>query len=102
MAEQKMTDEQLSQELHKSKGGRAGGKLLSLFGGIVIVCSIMSAATLKEQQEQPAAMSTQTIAIRKCSGASINMMMNVAIPPLPGEHHANLHGMEKKNKSAGI
>ena len=73
MAEQKMTDEQLSQKLHKSKGGRAGGKLLSLFGGIVIVCGIMSAATLKEQQEQPAAMSTQTIAIRKCSSASMNM-----------------------------
>ena len=62
----------------------------------------MSAAALKEQQEQPAVTSTQTIAIRKCSSASINMMMNVAIPPLPGEHHANLHGMEKKNKSAGI
>ena len=57
---------------------------------------------LKEQQEQPAVTRTQTIAIRKCSSASINMMMNVAIPPLPGEHHANLHGMEKKNKSAGI
>ena len=43
MAEQKMkmTDEQLSQELHKSKGGRAGGKLLSLFGGIVIVSGII-------------------------------------------------------------
>ena len=62
----------------------------------------MNAATLKEQQEQPAVTRTQTIAIRKCSSASINMMMNVAIPPLSGEHHANLHGMEKKNKSAGI
>lgn len=43
MAEQKMkmTDEQLSQELHKSKGGRTGGKLLSLFGGIVIVSGII-------------------------------------------------------------
>ena len=43
MAEQKMkmTDEQLSQELHKSKGGRTGGKLLSLFGGIVIVTGII-------------------------------------------------------------
>ena len=28
MAEQKMTDEQLSQELHKRNGGRAGGTLL--------------------------------------------------------------------------
>lgn len=45
MAEQKMkmkmTDEQLSQELHKSNGGRTGGTLLSLFGGIVIVCGII-------------------------------------------------------------
>lgn len=102
MAEQKMTDEQLSQELHKRNGGRAGGTLLSLFGGIVIVCGIMNAAALKEQQEQPAVTSTQTIAIRKCSSASMNMMMNVAIPPLPGEHHGNLPGMAKKNKSAGI
>ena len=41
MKEQKMTDEQLSQELNKSKGGRTGGKLLSLFGGIVIVSGII-------------------------------------------------------------
>ena len=32
MKEQKMTDEQLSQELNKSKGGRIGGKILSLLG----------------------------------------------------------------------
>lgn len=37
----KMTDEQLFQELQKSKGGRAGGKLLSLFGGAVIVFGII-------------------------------------------------------------
>ena len=37
----KMTDEQLSQELQKSKGGRAGGKLLSLLGGAVIVVGII-------------------------------------------------------------
>ena len=36
MAEQKMTDEQLSQELHKRNGGRAGGTLLSLFGGTML------------------------------------------------------------------
>lgn len=43
MAKQKMkmTDEQLSQELQKSKGGRTDGKLLSLFGGIVIVSGII-------------------------------------------------------------
>ena len=37
MKEQKMTDEQLLQELNKSKGGRIGGKLLSLLGGAVTV-----------------------------------------------------------------
>ena len=62
----------------------------------------MNAATQRENKIHTAVTRTQTIAIRKCSSASINMMMNVAIPPLPGEHHANLHGMEKKNKSAGI
>ena len=41
MAEQKITAEQLSQELHKSNGGRAGGTLLSLFGGTMLfsLCS---------------------------------------------------------------
>ena len=37
----KMTDEQLSQELNKSKGGRIGGKLLSLLGGAVILFGII-------------------------------------------------------------
>ena len=41
MAEQKMTDEQLSQELHKRNGGRAGGTLLSLLCGTMLfsLCS---------------------------------------------------------------
>ena len=41
MKEQKMTDEQLSQELNKSKGSRIGGKLLSLLGGAVILFGII-------------------------------------------------------------
>ena len=41
MKEQKMTDEQLSQELNKSKGGRIGGKILSLLGGAVILFGII-------------------------------------------------------------
>ena len=127
MKEQKMTDEQLSQEPHKRNGGRAGGTLLSLLCGTMLfsLCSqsvaaaagtqtgssiIVSTSNLCEHQPEhddecgysEGTTRTQTIAIRKCSSASINMMMNVAIPPLPGEHHANLHGMEKKNKSAGI
>ena len=32
-----MTDEQLAQELRKSKGGKLGGKILSLLGGVIAV-----------------------------------------------------------------
>ena len=43
MAEQKtnMTDEQLAQELRKSKGGKLGGKILSLVGGVVAIAGII-------------------------------------------------------------
>ena len=43
MAEQKtnMTDEQLAQELRKSKGGKLGGKILSLLGGVVAIAGII-------------------------------------------------------------
>ena len=46
MAEQKMTDEQLSQEPHKRNGGRAGGTLLSLLCGTMLfsLCSQSVAA----------------------------------------------------------
>ena len=36
-----MTDEQLAQELRKSKGGKLGGKLLSLLGGVVAIAGII-------------------------------------------------------------
>ena len=36
-----MTDEQLAQELCKSKGGKLGGKLLSLLGGAVAIAGIL-------------------------------------------------------------
>ena len=36
-----MTDEQLAQELRKSKGGKLGGKLLSLLGGAVAIVGIL-------------------------------------------------------------
>ena len=51
MAVQKMTDEQLSQELHKRNGGRAGGTLLSLFGGTMLfsLCSQSVAAAAGTQ-----------------------------------------------------
>ncbi len=48
MAEQNitMTDEQLAQELRKSKGGKLGGKLLSLLGGAVAVAGILLGGNL--------------------------------------------------------
>ena len=36
-----MTDEQLSRQLRKSKGGKLGGKLLSLLGGVVAIAGII-------------------------------------------------------------
>ena len=43
MAEQKtnMTDEQLAQELRKSKGGKLGGKILSLLGVVIAAVGII-------------------------------------------------------------
>ena len=43
MEEQKtnMTDEHLAQELRRSKGGKPGGKLLSLLGGVVAIAGIL-------------------------------------------------------------
>ena len=51
MAEQKMTDEQLSQEPHKRNGGRAGGTLLSLLCGTMLfsLCSQSVAAAAGTQ-----------------------------------------------------
>ena len=36
-----MTDEHLSRQLHKSKSGKLGGKLLSLVGGVVAIAGII-------------------------------------------------------------
>ena len=36
-----MTDEHLAQELRKSKGGKLGGKILSLLGGVVAIVGII-------------------------------------------------------------
>ena len=48
MAEQKtnMTDEQLAQELRKSKGGKLGGKILSLLGVVIAVVGIILGGNL--------------------------------------------------------
>ena len=37
----KMADEQLKQELRKSKGGRLGGKILSLLGVVIAVAGMI-------------------------------------------------------------
>ena len=48
MAEQKtnMTDEQLSQELRKSKGSKLCGKILSLLGGVIAVAGMILGGNL--------------------------------------------------------
>ncbi len=48
MAEQKtnMTDEQLAQELRKSKGDKLGGKILSLLGGVIAVAGMILGGNL--------------------------------------------------------
>lgn len=48
MAEQKtnMTDEQLAQELRKSKGSKLGGKILSLLGGVIAVAGMILGGNL--------------------------------------------------------
>ena len=41
-----LTDEQLSQQLRKSKGGKWGGMLLSLLGGVVVFAGIVQGGNL--------------------------------------------------------
>ena len=41
-----MTDEQLAQELRKSKGGKLGGKILSLLGGVIAVAGMILGGNL--------------------------------------------------------
>ena len=42
----KLTDEQLSQQLRKSKGGKWGGMLLSLLGGVIVLAGIVQGGNL--------------------------------------------------------
>ena len=42
----KLTDEQLSQQLRKSKGGKWGGMLLSLLGGVLVFVGIVQGGSL--------------------------------------------------------
>lgn len=41
-----LTDEQLSQQLRKSKSGKWGGTFLSLLGGVIVFAGIVQAAIL--------------------------------------------------------
>ena len=41
-----LTDEQLSQQLRKSKGGKWGGMLLSLLGGVLVLAGIVQGGNL--------------------------------------------------------
>ena len=41
-----MTDERLSQQLRKSKGGKLGGKILSLLGGVIAVAGMILGGNL--------------------------------------------------------
>ena len=41
-----LTDEQLSQQLRKSKGGKWGGMLLSLLGGVLVFVGIVQGGSL--------------------------------------------------------
>lgn len=41
-----LTDEQLSQQLRKSKGGKWGGTFLSLLGGVVVFAGIVQGGNL--------------------------------------------------------
>ena len=41
-----LTDEQLSQQLRKSKGGKWGGMLLSLLGGVIVFAGIVQGGNL--------------------------------------------------------
>ena len=63
MAEQKMTDEQLSQEPHKRNGGRAGGTLLSLLCGTMLfsLCSQSVAAAAGTQTGSSIIVSTSNL-----------------------------------------
>ena len=41
-----LTDEQLSQQLRKSKGGKWGGTFLSLLGGVIVFAGIVQGCNL--------------------------------------------------------
>ena len=41
-----LTDEQLSQQLRKSKGGKWGGTILSLLGGVIVFAGIVLGGNL--------------------------------------------------------
>ena len=120
MAEQKtnMTDEQLAQELRKSKGGKLGGKILSLLGGVIAVAGMILGGNLVlvviggvvlglgqmvqgKSKEQAGRQTFDSIAPDIVGTAFENVQMNPAPPlldandtniPLPSHTHCSGSG----------
>ena len=120
MAEQKtnMTDEQLAQELRKSKGGKLGGKILSLLGGVIAVAGMILGGNLVlvviggvvlglgqmvqgKSKEQAGRQTFDSIAPDIVGTAFENVQMNPALPlldandtniPLPSHTHCSGSG----------
>ena len=120
MAEQKtnMTDEQLSQELRKSKGSKLGGKILSLLGGVIAVAGMILGGNLVlvviggvvlglgqmvqgKSKEQAGRQTFDSIAPDIVGTAFENVQMNPALPlldandtniPLPSHTHCSGSG----------
>lgn len=108
MAEQKtnMTDEQLAQELRKSKGGKLGGKILSLLGGVIAVTGMILGGNLvlvaiggvvlglgqmvqSKSKEQAGRQTFDSIAPDIVGTAFENVQMNPA-PPLLDANDTNI------------
>ena len=106
MEEQKtnMTDEQLAQELRKSKGGKLGGKILSLLGGVIAVAGMILGGNLVlvviggvvlglgqmvqgKSKEQAGRQTFDSIAPDIVGTAFENVQMNPVPPPFGRKRH---------------
>ena len=113
-----MTDEQLAQELRKSKGGKLGGKILSLLGGVIAVAGMILGGNLVlvviggvvlglgqmvqgKSKEQAGRQTFDSIAPDIVGTAFENVQMNPALPlldandtniPLPRHTHCSGSG----------
>ena len=116
--ETNMTDEHLAQELRRSKGGKPGGKLLSLLGGVVAIAGIILGGNIVlvviggvilglgqmvqgKSKEQAGRQTFDSIAPNIVGTAFENVQMNPAPPlldandtniPLPSHTHCSGSG----------